>query len=59
MEIDRSFAYPQDNRYVPGAFPLFQTVEDFLFTEGEFEVIVVHLFLVVSMGKRKMEMRGL
>ena len=57
VEIDRSFTYPQDNRYVPGTFPLFQPVEDFLFPERKFEVIGVQLLLVENVGKRQMEVR--
>ena len=56
--VDGSFTYPQDNRYVPGAFPLLQPVEDFLFPGGKFEVIDLQLLPVEDMGKRQMEMRG-
>ena len=33
--VDGSFTYPQDNRYVPGGFPLLQPVEDLLFPNGD------------------------
>jgi hypothetical protein len=31
VKIDRSFAYAQNNRYIPGAFSLIQPVQNFFF----------------------------
>ena len=49
VEVDGSFAYPQDNRYVPGAFPLLQPVEDFLFPTGDSDVFCILLFFIEEM----------
>jgi hypothetical protein len=51
MEIDRSLADTQDNRDVPGAFPLFQPVENFFFPGGKNNFIYIRLPAAEDMGE--------